>query len=216
MLAPVLDEFRARYPDVHLDVLLSNDRLDLVANEIDVALRVGELPDSTLIARRLATWPTQVFASEGYLARSGEPLVPEDLWDHHVLASVWHRRNQGYAWPLTDGTRQEEFEVKPVVVANDPQVMLSLLAAGQGLMLTSELLIRCMMPAASVRRVLGSWRGPNVHLNAVYVGGRVLSPKVRAFVDFVADYMQARCEAEECPGVAPRAVQTAAEAQAGG
>lgn len=210
MLGPVLHQFRERYPDVRVDIVLSNDFLDLVAEEIDVALRIGELPDSTLIARRLATWRTQVFASEGYLARFGEPLLPEDLKDHHALVIAKHRNNQGYKWPLSDGGRAQEFEVKPVAVANDPEMLLPLLAADQGLMLGSELMIRCCLQAANVRRVLGSWHGPDVTLNAVYVGGRVLSPKVRAFVDFVAEDVHVKCRSMECIEAASQPQQAVA------
>jgi LysR family transcriptional regulator, regulator for bpeEF and oprC len=199
MLAPILHQFRERYPNVRLDIVLSNDLLDLVGNEIDVALRIGDLPDSTLKARLLATWPAYVFAGEGYLSRQGEPMEPEELQEHRALVISRHRRNRnGFAWTLTDGTRKEEFEVKPVAAANDPELLVSLLAADQGLMLVSDLMIRCCHRAANVRRVLGAWRGLDVRLNAVYVGGRVQSPRVRAFVDFVAAHMQVQCSAAQC------------------
>lgn len=197
-LAPILLEFRERYPEVHLDVVLTNDRLDLVTNEIDVALRVGNLPDSTLVARRLAAYPTQVFAGEGYLARHGEPRSPEELREHQALAGTLHRRAQRFAWELTDGERREEFEIQPVMVVNEPFTALQWLMGNQGLMLTSNLMVNCYMPGASVRRVLPAWRGADIELNAVFVGGRALSPKVRVFVDFVAEQMRLRCTAG-CP-----------------
>jgi LysR family transcriptional regulator, regulator for bpeEF and oprC len=198
LLAPMLHEFRARYPEVHVEIVLSNDILDLVSEGIDVALRIGDLPDSSLIARRLVTWPTQVFATEGYLARFGEPLVPEDLAHHHALALPMHRNNHGYRWRLNDGNGEREFEVKPVVVANDPEMLLPLLASHQGLMLVNEMMLRCYLRGARVRPVLEAWRGREVTLSAVYVGGRVLSPKVRAFVDFVAEHMHIQCMSVEC------------------
>jgi LysR family transcriptional regulator, regulator for bpeEF and oprC len=212
LLAPMLHEFRARYPEVHVEIVLSNDILDLVSEGIDVALRIGVLPDSALIARRLATWPTQVFATDGYLARFGEPLVPEDLADHHALALPTHRNSHGYRWRLSDGNGEREFEVKPVVVANDPEMLLPLLAADQGLMLVSEMMLRCYLREASVRPVLGSWRGPEVTMSAVYVGGRVLSPKVRAFVDFVVEHMQIQCMSVECTALDAGCDVPAAEA----
>jgi len=199
-LAPVLREFRDRYPEIRVDVVLDNERLDLVGDSIDVALRIGPLPDSSLVARHLATWPLHVFAGEGYLSRHGEPLVPEDLRDHRVLATARHRRAQGYAWPLEDGTRREDFEVRPVVVANDPQMLLSFLYADQGLMLASEIMLR--QGPAGVRRVLGAWSAPDVVLNAVYMGGGLYSPKVRAFVDFLAERMQGDCAFQSCPDAA--------------
>jgi DNA-binding transcriptional LysR family regulator len=214
LLAPILHEFRARYPDVHVEIVLSNEILDLVSEGIDVALRIGELPDSTLVARRLVTWPTRVFAGEGYLERYGEPAMPEDLTDHCALALRPHRNNHGYRWWLGNGRVEGEYEVNPVVVANDPEMLMPLLAADQGLMLATEMMVRCYTAGGHVRPVLDAWRGPEVSLSAVYVGGRVLSPKVRAFVDFVAEHIHVRCKSVECTALDRCGEVGAAEASA--
>ena len=192
-LTPILLEFRQQYPDVHLDVTLTNEPLDLVEHEIDVALRVGPLADSTLVARRLAVYTNQIFAGEGYLERYGEPVVPEDLQHHRALVGSKHRRGQRYCWQLNDGQRTEEFEVKPVLIANDPFVGLAMLGADQGLMLANDVMVRYCMKFENVRRVLAAWKGPDMELNALFLGGRVLSPKIRAFVDFMAEKMEMQC-----------------------
>ncbi len=120
-IAPLLGEFHARYPEVRVEMLLSNEPLDLISKEIDVALRGGNLPDSNLVARRLSVFRTQVYASPIYLERHGEPLHPDDLQHHRALAMQKQRRNGGsYVWPLNDGKRSGEFTVDPVLVANDP------------------------------------------------------------------------------------------------
>jgi DNA-binding transcriptional LysR family regulator len=211
-LTPLLLEFRDRYPDVHLDITLTNDLLDLLENEIDVALRVGPLADSTLVARRLAVYTHQIYAGESYLARYGEPVDPEDLQHHRALVAPKHRRGQKYCWQLDDGERQEEFEVNPVLVANDPFVGLAMLGAGEGLMLANEVMVRYCMQFPSVRRVLAAWTGPDTELNAVFPGGRVLSPKVRVFVDFMAEKMEMQCVfarmGGECPERAGKSAST--------
>jgi len=186
-LAPLLSEFRGRYPDVRLDMLLSNERLDLIAGEIDLALRVGPLPDSTLVARRLATFRSQVFASMYYIARHGEPMAPEDLVHHRVLALPGARRGTRWCWTLGDGTREEEFPVNPVMVANDPFALKPPLLTGEGLMLTSDVVVGAELAAGCVRRVLHAWNGPEMEVNAVFPRGHVLSPKVRVFVDFLIE-----------------------------
>lgn len=202
-LNPLLLEFRELYPDVQLDITLTNTLLDLLENEIDVALRVGPLADSTLVARRLAVYTHQVYASEDYLARYGEPVDPEDLQHHRALAGAHHRRGQRYFWKLDDGERHEEFEIKPVLVANDPFVGLAMLGAGQGLMLANDVMVRYGAQLLNVRRVLAAWTGPDLELNAVFPGGRVLSPKVRVFVDFLAEKTAMQCAfarmGVECP-----------------
>lgn len=190
ILAPLVQGFRERFPEVRVDAVLSNDRLDLVSDGIDVALRIGDLPDSSLVARRLATWRTQVSAADAYLARYGEPLYPQDLREHRTLALAKYRRNSGFAWPLQGPAGTVEAEIRPVVVANDPEMLLAQLAAGEGLMLIAEPMIRCCPALASLRRVLTDWQGPELELNAVFIGDRVQSPKVRAFIDFVAERMQ--------------------------
>ena len=200
-IAPLLGEFHARHPEVRVEMLLSNESIDLIAKEIDVALRVGNLPDSSFSARRLSVFRTQVYASPAYLERHGEPLHPDDLQHHRALAMQKHRRTGGgYAWPLTDGRRTSEFPIDPVLVANDPAALRGALLSGEGLMLASDVTVKAFAELGHVRRVLAGWTGPEVDFNAVFTRGQVPSPKVRAFVDFLverlnfdADYMQVLC-----------------------
>jgi DNA-binding transcriptional LysR family regulator len=210
LLGPILPEFRKRYPDVRLDIVLSSEILDLVGGEIDVALRVGSLPDSSLSAHRLTVFETQVVASTGYLARHGEPLVPEDLENHHALVVAPTRRGEAHAWRLSNGERDEAFPVRPAFVANDPYLLRSMLFGHQGLMLTSTAIARDTPPGVHVRPVLASWRGPGLELNAVFVGGRVISPRVRVFVDFIAECLRERWPSGDFP--APRQVTPPAAA----
>lgn len=166
---------------------LSNDTLDLIDSEFDVALRIGHLPDSNLVARRLAGFRTQVFASPAYIERHGEPLHPDDLQHHRTLSFSKFRRNNGYCWPLSDGGRTQEFRIDPVLVTNDPGPLTGTLLCGEGLMLSSDLTIKPYVEQGLARRVLAGWTGPQMELNAVFPRGRVQSPKVRAFVDFLVE-----------------------------
>ena len=226
-IAPLLGDFHARHPEVRVEMLLNNEPLDLIDKEIDVALRVGNLPDSTLVARRLAQFRTQVYASTRYIERHGEPLHPDDLQHHHALAMSKQRRNGGFYWPLNDGTRSAEFRVEPVFVANDPAGLRGALLAGEGLMLSSDIMVKPFVEQGYVRRVLADWAGPEYEMNAVFPRGRVQSPKIRAFVDFLVerlsfdvDAMQAlcpdkrRCIDMEALAAAPRPQPVVAEAAA--
>ena len=186
-LGPLLVEFRQRHPDVRLDMVLSNERLDLIGNGLDLALRFGALPDSTLVARRLATLQAKVFAGLRYLERFGEPLAPEDLEHHRTLAMPSARRGARWVWPLTDGRRTEEFAIQPVLVANDPFALKPALFSGEGLVMTSDVVVGAELASGCVRRVLAGWRGPESDLNAVFPRGQALSPKVRVFVDFLIE-----------------------------
>lgn len=198
-IAPLLGEFHARHPEVRVEMLLTNEPLDIIDKEIDVALRVGNLPDSSLVARRLAVFRTQVYASPSYLARYGEPLHPDDLQHHRTLGFPKFRRNGDYVWPLSDGERSAEYRIDPILVANDPGALKGALLCGEGLMLASDVTIKAYAEQGYVQRVLAGWTGPEMDFNAVFPRGQA-SPKVRAFVDFLveqlnfdADYMQVLC-----------------------
>jgi DNA-binding transcriptional LysR family regulator len=200
-IAPLLGEFHARYPEVRVEMLLSNEPLDLISKEIDVALRGGNLPDSNLAARRLSVFRTQVYASPIYLERHGEPLHPDDLQHHRTLAMQKQRSNAGaYAWTLNDGKSSSDYPIHPILVANDPDALRGALLCGEGLMLNSGVSVKAFAEMGQLRRVLASWTGPEFEFNAVFPRGQVQSPKVRAFVDFLverlnfdADYMQVLC-----------------------
>lgn len=199
-LAPLLGEFHARHPEVRVEMLLSNEPLDLIDKEIDVALRIGPLPDSSLVARPLATLRAQVYASDDYVQRHGEPLHPDDLQHHRTFGMQKMRRNGAYYWTLTDGGRMTEYRIDPVMVANDPAAMRGALLCGEGIMMALDVMVRPFVQAGYVRRVLAGWTGPEYPLNAVFPRGRMQSPKVRAFVDFLVerfnmdvDYMQEMC-----------------------
>jgi len=214
-IAPLLGEFHARHPEVRVEMVLNNEPLDIIEKEIDVALRVGNLPDSNLVARKLAVFRTQIYASPAYIERHGEPLHPDDLQHHRTLAMRKGQQNgSGFRWALTDGKREIEYAIDPVMVANDPAALRGALLCGEGLMLVSDVMIRAYAEHGLVQRVLGGWRGPEYDLNAVFPRGQVQSPKVRAFVDFLierlnfdTDYVNVLCEdGKRCQQLAAAAV----------
>ncbi len=200
-IAPLLGEFNQRHPEVRVEMHLSNEPLDLIDKEIDVALRVGNLPDSNLVARRLATFRTQVYASAEYIRRHGEPLHPDDLVHHSVLALTKSRRNGNeFAWTLGDGERSADFRVEPIFVANDYGALRGALLCGKGMMMAADVMMKPLVENGLVQRVLAGWTGPEYEFNAVFPRGMTQSPKVRAFVDFLVerfsfdvDYMNQLC-----------------------
>ncbi|MCD7098800.1 LysR family transcriptional regulator [Stenotrophomonas sp. MMGLT7] len=205
-IAPLLGDFHAQYPEIQLDMHLGNEKLDLIAGEADLALRVGSLPDSNLVARKLGSLRSQVFASPAYIERYGEPLHPDELQFHRTLAMRKTRTggagNQRFHWSLTDGSELRDFPVNPLMVANDPTALNGAMLCGEGLMLTGDVMAKPFVQTGLVRRVLAGWTGPDYDFNAVFAGGRLVSPKVRAFVDFLveklnfdANYMLAQCPA---------------------
>jgi DNA-binding transcriptional LysR family regulator len=219
-IAPLLGQFGALYPEVQIDMVLSNEPLDLIDKEIDVALRGGNLPDSNLVARRLTVFRTQVYASANYLERHGEPLHPDDLQHHRALAMHKNRRNNHYEWTLNDGNGETDYRVSPVLVANDPGALKGALLCGEGLMLAADVMVKPYAEHGYVQRVLPGWTGPEYEFNAVFPRGHVQSPKVRAFVDFLverlnfdAGYMQDLCPNRQRYEQALLAASPAADAE---
>lgn len=134
-ISPLLGEFHAQYPDLRLDMHMSNDPVELIGSDFDLALRAGNLPDSTLVARRLAGFRTQVFASPHYIERHGEPLHPEELQHHRIIAvrKHYHAHPSRITWPLSDGSRTVDFPINPLMVANDPSALIGAVLCGEGL-----------------------------------------------------------------------------------
>ncbi len=199
-IAPLLGEFHARHPEVRVEMILSNEPLDLIEKEIDVALRGGDLPDSNLVARKLGTMRTQLYASPDYIARHGEPLHPDELQHHRTLAMQKYRRGNGYFWSLSNGGDLADYRINPTLVANDPAPLDAALISGEGLMLASDFTVKPYVEQGYVQRVLPAWSGPEYDFSAVFPRGQSQSPKIRAFVDFLLervnfdlDFMVARC-----------------------
>jgi LysR family transcriptional regulator for bpeEF and oprC len=187
IIVPLVPEFMARYPDVRIDMHLSNEVVDLVASDLDLALRVGTLADSSLVARQLGRFSTHVFASPDYLARYGEPLLPADVVHHRALALSTHRHHGRFCWTLSDGTHSEELNIAPVLVMNEPSALRNAALAGLGLTMLPDRLALPHEQDGTLQRLLRVWAGPVAELNAVFPRERVLPPKVRAFIDFLVE-----------------------------
>ncbi|KVK88939.1 LysR family transcriptional regulator [Burkholderia cepacia] len=183
-IAPLIAGFCSRFPDVRLDILATHVPLDLFDDEVDVALRLGVLPDSSLVARRLGTFSTSVYASPAYIERHGSPSVPEELRLHPSLALHQALTDSGYTWPLRKpGRKSTHYSLEPVIVASDPALVLDAARAGKGLLLAMDASMAAEVEAGRLLRVLPEWIGPPQDLNALFPRERVPSPKLQAFLN---------------------------------
>lgn len=190
LIAPLLPDFRRLYPDVRMDIVLSHETLDLVADKIDLALRMGPLADSTMIARRLAVFPNHIYASPAYLAERGEPTHPVELQRHLALVTRVARRGRGYAWEMSRGGSSQCFPLNVVIEADDPEVLKAPLLAGAGLMMATDRIMARHVAEGSVRPVLQGWLGRCPDLHAIFPQGHVQPSKLRAFVDFLVERLR--------------------------
>ena len=185
-LAPMLSEFLARYPDLRLVLSFDNQPIVQLPDDVDVAIRTGALPDSDLIARRLASTELVPCASPGYLAAHGTPGNVDELRGHR-LVSVFDRR---VLWRFrSPAGAVHEHSAEPNVVVPDHAIARTVLLGGAGIGQLPEYHARDAIGSGALVRILAGHEGERIDVHALYPGHRSLSAKVRAFVDSVAAHL---------------------------
>ena len=184
-LGAAMSEFARLNPRVTLDVRLDDRFVNLVEEGVDVAVRIGALRDSSLVARKLTTSTSLACASPDYLARQGEPETPEDLAGHNCL--IYSYLSTANVWRFTapDG-REVPVAVNGTLRINNGIVLAEAAAAGQGIVLAPSFYVAPHLRDGRLRRILAAYRLPEVGIHAVYPQREHVPPKVRAFVDFLA------------------------------
>lgn len=190
LVVPVIAAFGAHYPRVRFDLRLGHEVLDPFSDPIDIALRLGPLPDSSLVARRLGHLPNRIYAAPSYLERHGAPESPAELVGHACLANRTAQRLNGHAWALDDGGGLRDVVIEPVVVADDPDALKGALAAGRGLMLATDLVVRDLVASGRATPVLPGWVGRSPPLHALFPAGRAQLAKTRLFLDFLVQQVE--------------------------
>jgi DNA-binding transcriptional LysR family regulator len=185
-LAPALGDFLARYPEVELDVTLTDRFIDLIDEGVDVAVRIGTLTDSSLVARRLAVIRRVLCASPDYLARRGVPRTPDDLKNHDCLSNTNINATREWRFIHPDGTPWP-VEVKGRMSANSGDMLRVAALRGHGFVHLPTFIVGDDIKAGTLVSVLEPYISQDLTLSAVYPTARHLSPKVRAFVDFLGD-----------------------------
>lgn len=185
-LLPVIPAFLAQYPEIRLDLTLTDTVVDLLEQRADVAVRAGPLRDSRLVARQLGESRMHVVASPDYLARNGPLRTPADLIHHNVMAFNFDRQVQG--WPFLDGAGGIT-RYPPIgnMVVSDGEIMRKLAVQGLGLARHSRYHIDDDLRAGRLVSVLDDYNPGDLEpVHAVYVGqGGHLPARVRAFLDFL-------------------------------
>jgi DNA-binding transcriptional LysR family regulator len=197
VLGTLLAEFIEKYPAIALEVDLSPRRVDLIAENFDVALRMGELPDdATLAARRLAVFSQSLFASPAYLARRGLPAEPEALMEHdalHILA----RDGAPVPWRLRRGDQSWEGVPPPRATANSPELLQRLARSGAGIAVLSDHFVLPYVRANELAPILDDWSAPTVTAWAVFPGRRLMPARTRVFLDA----LEAKFSGPECQAI---------------
>jgi DNA-binding transcriptional LysR family regulator len=185
LLVDSLAAFVALHPAISLELDLSPRRVDLLGEGFDVAVRMGDLSDDALLAaRRLAVFPTGLYAAPDYLAERGEPQTPADLAGHDAV-----RQSRGNGepadWTLVRGEQRWHGLPPGRVSANSPELLLRLACAGAGIAAVPDHFASPGVRQGRLRRVLPQWCLPSVTAWAVFPGRKLMPAKTRVFVDML-------------------------------
>ena len=190
LLADMLAAFIALHPAVTLELDLSPRRVDLLGENFDLAIRMGELPDDALLAaRKIAEFTNGLYAAPSYLAEHGTPLAPEDLAQHKALYLLG-RSSETAAFILTRGKETREILPVRVAAANSPELMIRLAAAGTGIAAVPDYFAAPSQRHGELRRILPDWQLPSHTAWAVFPGRRLMPAKTRAFIDMLSAAMR--------------------------
>ena len=183
-LTPALSDYLARYPEISIDLSLNDRVVDLVEEGFEAAIRIGELPDSPLVARPLAPYRLMIGASPAYLARRGTPQQPEELGEHECLsfspAAVTH-------WRLSGAAGICQVPVSGRLQVNHGQALRVAALHGMGIVLQPAILLEADVLAGRLVRLFPNYELPSRPMSVVYPPQRYRSPKLRSFVDFMME-----------------------------
>jgi DNA-binding transcriptional LysR family regulator len=132
-LAPIAVDFQAEYPDVHIQIFITERIVDQIAEGVDLAFRVGEMEDSSLVARRILTYRHQLVASPEYLQKNKPPRTPQDLLEHRLLAFSFWRPENTWKFVHSNGRDKESITFKPYLAINEYDGLATALLAGTGI-----------------------------------------------------------------------------------
>jgi len=184
-IAPILPEFMARYPEIRLEVGQADRFVDLIEEGIDVAVRIAELKDSSLIARRLAPMFRIVCAAPAYLERHGMPNRPEDLKQHNCLTFI--ERTHHLDWRFGPNAAQHVIPVSGTLRTNATETLRQGALAGVGVVRLPNYVVMGDLRAGALVRLLADYEIQESSVYAVFPASRHLSPKTRAFVDYLVE-----------------------------
>jgi DNA-binding transcriptional LysR family regulator len=188
LLPGIIDAYLAQHPDIQLDLIITNRFVDLVGEGVDLAIRAGELKDSTLVAKKFFDIKAGLWASSGYLKKYGTPEHPRDLAKHRIIAMASLR---GEAAKLTDGKHSFTGWTHSQITVDDPETIKALIVSNQGIGWLPNFLASSDSSKKLVQ-VLPNWRFTlDFSFHFVYPGQKYASPKVRSFIQVASQVVEA-------------------------
>ncbi|KEA62086.1 Transcriptional regulator, LysR family [Marinobacterium lacunae] len=190
----VIASFMDKYPELEVDVELSTRTVDLVEEGMDLALRVGPLPDSSMIARKVATLSRGLYASPAYLQKHGEPVTPDDLSRHQCVTLV----KPFDSWRFTDWNEGEPATFGKQMRTNSMSFAREMGVQGVGIIRLAHVFVDELVEQGKLVPVMRDFHVTPTEINALYTSRRNLTPRVRAFLDHMMDRLEAHPWVSDC------------------
>ncbi|WP_256078073.1 LysR family transcriptional regulator [Massilia sp. YIM B04103] len=184
---PTLPGFMRQYPEVELDVSLSDRYVNIVEENVDLAVRIGKLVDSSLVAKRLRADVRRICATPAYLAEHGTPATPAELTQHRVLQ--FSLTPFGDVWQLTRRGKTESVKIRPRLWGDSAQLTHAAALAGQGIAIVPAFLAAADIAEGRLQVILPEWKFAPTGIWAVYPGGRHLPLKVRKLIAYLEQHL---------------------------
>lgn len=182
LIAPALPAFRRLHPKVVIDLRLGDQKVDIIEDGIDVAVRIGDLADTRLLSRKLAPHRLGCFASPTYLAERGTPTHPDDLEGHDTVNLRYQSTGQAFRWPFRINDREIEIVPNAGVIADASDAVLAVLAAGGGIGMGASFMTSPYVKRGELVAVLPAFAVERNNVTAIWPTSRRANPAVRAFL----------------------------------
>ncbi|MES2103192.1 MAG: LysR family transcriptional regulator [Pseudomonadota bacterium] len=184
---PVLPQFCERYPNIELEIGMGDRLIDLVRESVDCVLRVGELRDSSMVARRVATLEQATCASPAYLEKYGTPMSVDELEQHRGVNFFSPQTGKPFPFDFMEGGKPRSCAIKGTVSVNNADAYVACCANGFGLIQVPRYHVEQALQQGRLREILAEFRPAPMPVAVLYPHHRQLSPRVRVFVDWMAE-----------------------------
>ena len=183
-ISPNLSKFIELHPNLHVEIEFEDKRVDLVAEGYDLALRIGYMQDSSLVARKISSSPMHFVASPSYLEARGTPLTPDDLEYHQGL--LYKSSLNQVHWQSTKANQIQRYKIQSKVVSNNGMALLEMTKAGLGISNSPSFFVKDALASGELVEILSEYKQKPLDIYVVYPNRRHLPAKVRAFIEFLA------------------------------
>ena len=191
VIAPKLTTFRERYPDIKLELILSDGRIDLINDQIDLAIRHGNLPDSSLIARKLTDVKYHLVCSKQYLEQNGAPEDPQELKNHNLVTFTYS--DFRHHWSFKKNNQTQQVTIQPILTATNASAIRQCIVDGLGIALLADWTVSEDLESGKLKELLPTWKisGANnkTAIWLVHPSNRFTPVKTKVFTDFLLGNM---------------------------